>query len=487
MKKIFKTLAVVVCVNMVLLDSTMAQDGREPVSGLPPAGSKPTSTDYDYELKRIRAFDAVIWSIPMMGAYGYRRSAFKDLGMKNNDLIAYSGLATPKLEAGTANSSTPYLAGFTDLQNGPVVLEIPAEDDVASIFGQITDHWQITIADVGSGGLDKGKATKYLISNSDYDKPIPPGYIHVKSTSNRLYIVMRAIRKPSKTIEQAYEFSKKIRLYYLSDVANPPKQKFVDPINDVYSTLSYYDERYFADLYDIINAESVRPEDMIMMGMLKTLGIEKGKPYNPDENTKKAMRQGAIDAYYHMNNWFNNIPKEKYYWSDRHYASTMLADANNTFTWYYKNLIDLDEKAMTYFWGEFYPSKLLTKPVSQYMVAMKDNNGKNMEAGKLYKLDLPKLMPVKQFWALTVYDFASKGFIYSNSNRTTLSSYDLDKMKKNPDGGVTLYVGPKAPKGLESNWIPTVGHRPLPCIRFYGPTEEFNNKTFKLPDFELVN
>jgi hypothetical protein len=48
-------------------------------------------------------------------------------------------------------------------------------------------------------------------------------------------------------------------------------------------------------------------------------------------------------------------------------------------------------------------------------------------------------------------------------------------------------VGPKAPPGLEANWIPTAGRRPLPAMRLYGPTEAFNNKTFKLPDFELVN
>ena len=69
---------------------------------------------------------------------------------------------------------------------------------------------------------------------------------------------------------------------------------------------------------------------------------------------------------------------------------------------------------------------------------------------------------------------------------TTLSSYDLDKMQKNQDGSVTLYVGPGAPEGLESNWIPTRGKRPLPTFRFYGPTDELINKTFKMPDFELV-
>jgi hypothetical protein len=51
---------------------------------------------------------------------------------------------------------------------------------------------------------------------------------------------------------------------------------------------------------------------------------------------------------------------------------------------------------------------------------------------------------------------------------------------------VDIYFGPKAPKGLESNWIPTQGKRPVPVMRFFGGTEEFWNKSFKLPDVELV-
>jgi hypothetical protein len=56
----------------------------------------------------------------------------------------------------------------------------------------------------------------------------------------------------------------------------------------------------------------------------------------------------------------------------------------------------------------------------------------------------------------------------------------------NADGGVTLYVGPKPPAGPESNWLPTVGRRPLPCFRYYGPTDALYQKTFRMPDFELV-
>lgn len=59
-------------------------------------------------------------------------------------------------------------------------------------------------------------------------------------------------------------------------------------------------------------------------------------------------------------------------------------------------------------------------------------------------------------------------------------------MVKNTDGSVTIYAGLVAPEGLEVNWIPTAGKRPLPCMWVYGPTEAFNDKTFKLDDWEAA-
>ena len=67
-----------------------------------------------------------------------------------------------------------------------------------------------------------------------------------------------------------------------------------------------------------------------------------------------------------------------------------------------------------------------------------------------------------------------------------ISSYQMDELKKDEDGGVTLYFGPKAPEGLESNWIPTGGKRIAPSIRFYGAKESIIDRSWKMPDVELV-
>jgi hypothetical protein len=473
--------------TLISATPSFAQDGEEPLGGQPPNGATPSVKDFDYQIKYQRAFEAVLWNMPAIAIYSLRRAAFNSLGMKDNDVIAYSAPATPKLEAITPNSVTPYIAAYTDLRKGPVVLELPVAGPDGSLYGQVVDAWQFTIADVGPSGIDQGKGGKLLFTPPDYNGEVPAGYLPVASPNYRIAFAFRSIPAPGKSTSDAHAYAQRLRMYYLSEAANPPHQKIVDPIDLRYPTLPFYDERHFEDMHAVMSVEPVREHDKTMMGMLKTLGIEKGKPFTPDDKTRQIMRQAVIDAWFYLQQWFDNTPTSMRYWPDRHYISLLQSDANKTFSFIYDDYVDLIPRAAEYFWCTYMPKMLSDHPATQYMMALADNNGRRLEAGKLYKLNVPADMPVKQFWALTVYDRATNAFIYSDLDRTTLSSYDVGKMQKNPDGGVTLYVGPKPPAGLESNWIPTAGKRPLPAMRFYGPTEAFNDKTFKLLDFELVD
>ncbi len=468
------------------LSKPASSTANEPLGGQPPPGSKPSIADFDAYIKHHRAFEAVLWNMPAIAIYSFRRAAFETLGAKDNDIIAYSAPATPKLEAITANSTTPYIAAFTDLRKGPAVVEVPAASADGSLYGQVVDAWQFTIADVGPAGLDQGKGGKYLFTPPGYKEAIPPGFLHVPSPNYRIALAFRSVRAEGKTAEDAYKYAQRLRVYYLSEDKSPPKQRFIDPINDRYPTLPFYDERHFQDMHDIMTVEPVHEQDKVMIGMLVSLGIEQGKPYSPDDATTKILRQAAIDAWFFLQQWFDTEMIKKAFWPDRHYVTLLQADANKRFTFVYDDRIDIIERAAEYFWCTYMPKILADVPATQYLMAMADRNGKLLEGGKLYRVNVPKDMPVKQFWALTVYDRATFSFIYTESNRTTLSSYDLEKMKKNADGSVSIYVGPKAPAGYEANWLPTRGKRPLPAMRLYGVTEALSNKTFKMPDFEEV-
>src|SRR5215813_2446115 len=198
-----KTKLTSIALGILVLNSALAQQppkvagpGQpgEPLGGQPPAGSKPSVEDFDYQVKYHRAFEAVLWNMPAIAIYSFRRAAFDDLGAKDNDIIAYSAPATPKLEAITANSTTPYIAAYTDLRKGPVVLEVPAASADGSLYGQVVDAWQFTIADVGPSGLDKGKGGKYLFTPPGYKEAIPAGYLHVASPNYRIAFALRSVR-----------------------------------------------------------------------------------------------------------------------------------------------------------------------------------------------------------------------------------------------------------------------------------------------------
>jgi hypothetical protein len=121
-----------------------------------------------------------------------------------------------------------------------------------------------------------------------------------------------------------------------------------------------------------------------------------------------------------------------------------------------------------------------------YLAPVADTEGQPLKAGKTYRLRVPKDTPSRQFWSLTVYDRRTWAFVKSPSGRAGLGSFNMDQMKKNDDGSVDVYFGPKAPAGLESNWIPTEDKEPYAWLRLYGPEEAFWNKSFKMPDVELV-
>ena len=63
----------------------------------------------------------------------------------------------------------------------------------------------------------------------------------------------------------------------------------------------------------------------------------------------------------------------------------------------------------------------------------------------------------------------------------------MKQLQFNSDGSVDLYVGVKEPKGRESNFLKTVGEDGwFPYFRLYAPTEPFFDKSFSLPDFEVL-
>ncbi|MCP1760136.1 DUF1254 domain-containing protein [Bradyrhizobium japonicum] len=460
---------------------------QEPLGGQPAPGTKQSVSNLEAQVAYQRAFEATLWAMPAVAIYRFRVGLLAQPGMADNVIAAYHGPLHTFHEAITPNQVTPYIAGATDLRNGPVVLQVPAKTPKAVLYGQVVDAWQATVADVGPVGADKGEGGKYLFVPPGYSDRTPEGYFVIRSSSYRLLFAFRSIALGGASAADAYAYSKTLKMYPLSEAANPPSTRFVDDRADPLHTLPFYDIRALKDIYDIVTVEPVQPRDKVMMGMLATIGIEPGKPFNPPEKYKAELEKGIVDAYYYMQKLDTKLFASSLYWPDRHWSFVMVPDAQHGFNFVSDNAVEIDKRAAAWFFFTFYPKVLSDKAGTVYLAPIADSNGRPLEAGKTYKLRVPKEMPAREFWSLTMYDRATWAFVNNPLDRAGLGSFNKDQMKMNPDGSVDLYVGPNAPPGQETNWIPTMDKEPYLWLRLYGPQDAFWTKTFKMPDVELVN
>jgi hypothetical protein len=245
--------------------------------------------------------------------------------MKDNEIIAYSKPATPSLEALTANNNTPYIVAMTDLRTGPVVLELPPATDKASLYGQIVDAWQVTVADVGPAGEDKGKGGKYLVLPADYKGEVPTGYIPVRTSTSNYFMGLRSILESySETNVRAGDgLVRQIKVYPLSKTANPPEQRRIDMTDNIFEALPHYDESFYPSLARMLNEEPVQERDKVMMGMLLSLGIEKGKEFKPSAAMDAELKLSAQEAQAFLIEGL--VRTSQKYWPDRKWVVPMPA------------------------------------------------------------------------------------------------------------------------------------------------------------------
>lgn len=306
---------------------------------------------------------------------------------------------------------SPYLVASTDLRKGLVAVDVRAATKTANLFGQIVDNWFKTIADIGPIGVDKGEGGKILLTPPGYADKIPDGYIKVKSPGFRVNFGIRAIPTPDGKPEDAVALGRQIQLYYLSEARNRASTKFIDPLDMRWSTLPRYDERWLKDLHDIIDVEPTRPRDKVMMGMLTTLGVEKGKPFKPDAKTLKAMSAGVADAYHYLQTRMDQVEPEECWCSDGQWRDALVRDAKRGFIWETDDMLDTVNRAVHPWVSAIYlPREMAKKPVTMYLITTTDKSGAKLAPGKIYAVTVRKDVPVSQFWSLTVYDCETWSF-----------------------------------------------------------------------------
>ena len=463
--------------------------------------TKETAQTLRDELLFQRATQAYLWALPLINTLGMKDGSEKVFGAGYNVLPIWKKRLDAKTLVTTPNSDVIYAMSYVDLgKDGPLVMEAPP-----MLQGILLDFWQRPIpvdggkffGDVGLAGPDAGKGGKFLILPPDYKGAVPGGYFVYRSGTYNVFIFLRGFYEDPKNLTPAVAHLEKTRIYPLNGEAGARPMKFPDASGVPADMLPVSDGSAFDQLKRLVDSEGANLADSDSLGMLAAIGIIKGQPFAPDAHTRAILDQAAKTGYKtsRVIGFEEEVSGNSYrMYSDRRWLNPMdnvtPPSPRTTLDLSFKNVAGgyLALDARTWFFTDYYsisPGMLSKVPGkgAMYMIGFTDNEGTPLLGGSNYRLSLPANIPAANFWSVTLYEAENASGLANGQPFPSLGS--RDKPAQNADGSTDLYLGPKAPKGKEGNWLATVpGRGYFAIIRLYGPTEAALNKSWKPGDLE---
>jgi hypothetical protein len=439
---------------------------------------------YDY-VDRARAVEVYLNMVPAISQFHMRKGQ-QNLGAKEcHQILIHEQLCDSKTLVLTTNTSTLYVWGFLDLKkDGPTVIDLPP-----GVLGMLNDMYFRYIEDMGVAGPDKGKGGKYLVLPPDYEGDVPDGYFVARSRTYGVWNFMRGYLKHG--IEAAVKNIKdNLKVYPLAKKDNPPKMEFSNITGvEGFHQVPPNDFSFYEDLNTLIQEEPIEFLDPETRGLIASIGIVKDQPFRPGKRMKQVLTDAVAigNAFARANTVFPRDPGHRIYKDTDSEWIMAFADKDTYF------LKDGARRFDSRLWMHYNavcvtPAMALTKPGagSDYGIAGLDSKHQPLDGAKTYRLHLPPNPPVKDFWAVTIYDPQTRCELQTDQQFPTVDSYTKG-LEQNADGSCDVYFSPDPPKGKENNWLQTIpGKSWFIILRMYGPLEPWIDHSWRPSELELM-
>lgn len=422
------------------------------------------------------AAEAYVYGFPIVDNYRVMSAYFIDRKSPEykgppNRIYNTARVYTPAKKAvQTPNSDTPYSFAWLDLRTEPVVLTLPPIEKDRYYSVQLVDLYTFNFAYLGTRTTGNNGG-KFLIAGPDWNGTAPPGIDKViRAETQLVFALYRTQLFNPADIANVEKIQAGYGLEMLSSFAktDPPAPA---PDIEFLKAITPEEERNSLDFFNILDFVlqycPVDPSEKELRARFEEIGVKPGLPLieemlEPDMAAalKAGMAEGQrqIDA--------------------ARAASKTSADLFGSRAEMQNNYLNRAVGAQVGIYGN-------TVAEALYGGYETDSSGAPLDAKSgRYTLhfDKDKLPPAKAFWSITMYDQPGQLLVANPIDRYLINSPMLPDLKRDADGGITLYLQKDSPgAGLETNWLPAPDGHFFVVLRIYLPEPQAISGEWKQP------
>lgn len=430
---------------------------------------------------RAIAKEAYVYGFPMVDNYRIQYAYFVDAkGLEfkapYNTIRNLARVFTPEDKAiQTPNSDTPYSMLGMDLRTEPLVLTVPKIEKNRYFSVQLVDAYTFNFDYLGSRatGNDGGS---FLVAGPNWKGKTPKGIKGViRCETGLASAVYRTQLFNPGDLDNVKKVQAGYRVQPLSAFLGKPAPKDAPKI-DFIKPLTPGDQKTSLEFFTVLNFAlqfcPTNPSEQKLMKRFNKIGVGAGKTFDAatlSPEVKEAIAQGMADAW-----------KELAQFQKTSIATGKVSSGElfGTRTFMKNNYLFRYAAAVLGIYGN-------SKLEAMYPIYQVDDSGQKLDASKnRYVVHFAKdqLPPVNAFWSLTMYELPSSLLVANKLNRYLLNSPMLPDLKRDADGGLTLYIQSESPGAdKETNWLPAPNGTFMVAMRLYWPKKEALDGSWKAP------
>ena len=417
---------------------------------------------------RVIAKEAYIYGYPLVDNYRIQYAYYVDKNNPQymapwNHIKNIHNVYTPADTAvQTPNSDTPYSWIGLDLRAEPIVISLPAIEKKRYYSVQMWDAYTYIIGYAGSRttGNDAGNI---MVVGPGWKGATPKGIkkVYVSDTEFGNVVFRTQLFNPA-DIDNVVKIQNQYKVQPLSAFLGTPSPPAA-PVVDFIKPLTQEEQKTSLEFFNIVNFvlgySPTVPSEVALRKSFARIGIEGGKTFDPAKlspEIKTAIEQGRADAWEAFADGVKELTEGKITSGDVFGSRDFLKD-NYLYRWL--GTIGIYGNA---------------KEEAMYPVYRADSEGQALSGANRYTMHFAagQYPPVHAFWSLTMYDLPQSLLVANPINRYLINSPMLPNMKKDADGGLTIYIQNESPgKDKESNWLPAPKGPFAMYMRLYWPAE----------------